>query len=66
MEILKTIFKVCFTNNWKGDGEREKRENDWESEEETNKKTQFKYFKALLKNVTHEMLGIWTLTLSIG
>ena len=33
MEILKTIFKVYFTNEWKGDMGKEKRENDWESEE---------------------------------
>lgn len=58
MEILKTIFKVYFTNEWKGDMGKEKRENDWESEEKKNKKNQFKYFKALIKNVTW---NVWNL-----
>lgn len=37
---------------------REKKERMIESLKRKQQKTQFKYCKALLKNVTHEMLGI--------
>lgn len=57
MEILKAIFKVCFTNEWEGDMGKGKKERMTESlKRNKNKKTQFKYFKALLKNVTHKCL----------